>query len=533
MRLPVVISVIFLLFLAEYGGSTTKLQRLAGTTTGPVYYVDAQMGNDGNPGTQSAPWRTLAKANANAKAGVTIVLSGTFTKQVLFPSGAGTATARITYEAAPAGATLNQPGYVGTIPYEVYLDARPYVTVTGLTIENTAYRTAPVQDKGVVLRSTSHDTFTGNTFLWMQMQLIGSSFNTITNNTWHNYIGSYVNGQPQTSGNMLNLVLGSHDNLIDGNTMKNAGHSLIEIGNGTGNKERNANNTISNNALDNTWYKDIILSDNGQGTTVEDNQLLDANSVPTLYSTVPGQVGQLETSSAAVQFSGENFVLRRNTISNAVCTYGCVTLGSRWYTGVGAPAGGTLIESLNNRIYGNTFVGNHGAASVSFIEFLSSADISAGRTTVPALTRNRVYRNTFTGNSGTQYSWNGSTFYSTFIYHSATEAPPWVGENGNQVVSNRFDSANANLIDVTYGATTIHKVQTLAQFEALCVVPKVKDKRLAAAKHAIKRAHCSVGKVTKAFSARVKRERVISQKPRAGSQHPAGAKVRLKVRKRH
>ena len=70
---------------------------------------------------------------------------------------------------------------------------------------------------------------------------------------------------------------------------------------------------------------------------------------------------------------------------------------------------------------------------------------------------------------------------------------------------------------MTYGATTTHKVQTLAQFEALCVVPKVKDKRLAAAKHAIKRAHCSVGKVTKAFSAHVKRARHLSE---AASREP-------------
>jgi beta-lactam-binding protein with PASTA domain len=70
-----------------------------------------------------------------------------------------------------------------------------------------------------------------------------------------------------------------------------------------------------------------------------------------------------------------------------------------------------------------------------------------------------------------------------------------------------------------------------ATFATVCVVPKVKGKRLAAAKRAIKRADCSVGKVTKAFSAKVKRGRVISQRPTAGSQHPAGAKVRLKVSK--
>jgi len=70
-----------------------------------------------------------------------------------------------------------------------------------------------------------------------------------------------------------------------------------------------------------------------------------------------------------------------------------------------------------------------------------------------------------------------------------------------------------------------------ATFKALCVVPKVKGKKLAAAKSAIKRAHCSVGKVTKAFSSRVKKGRVISQKPAPGKKLAAGSKVKLKVSK--
>jgi uncharacterized delta-60 repeat protein len=65
----------------------------------------------------------------------------------------------------------------------------------------------------------------------------------------------------------------------------------------------------------------------------------------------------------------------------------------------------------------------------------------------------------------------------------------------------------------------------------LCIVPKVKGKTLKAAKRAIKRAHCSVGKVTRAFSAKVKRGRVISQKPKPGRKLAAGSKVRLTLSK--
>jgi uncharacterized delta-60 repeat protein len=70
-----------------------------------------------------------------------------------------------------------------------------------------------------------------------------------------------------------------------------------------------------------------------------------------------------------------------------------------------------------------------------------------------------------------------------------------------------------------------------ATFKVACVVPKLKGKTLKAAKRAIKRAHCSVGKVTKVFSGKVKNGRVIKQSRRPGKKLAAGAKVKLTVSK--
>ncbi|HEX3456121.1 MAG TPA: PASTA domain-containing protein, partial [Gaiellaceae bacterium] len=70
-----------------------------------------------------------------------------------------------------------------------------------------------------------------------------------------------------------------------------------------------------------------------------------------------------------------------------------------------------------------------------------------------------------------------------------------------------------------------------ASFAAACVVPGVKGKRFAAAKRAIGNAFCSVGKVRKAFSKKVKSGRVISQQPRAKTTLRFGAPVRLAVSK--
>jgi hypothetical protein len=64
-----------------------------------------------------------------------------------------------------------------------------------------------------------------------------------------------------------------------------------------------------------------------------------------------------------------------------------------------------------------------------------------------------------------------------------------------------------------------------------CVVPKLKGKRLDAAKHALTSAHCRPGKITRAYSDAIKRGRVISQRPKPGKHSRAGARVNLLVSK--
>lgn len=64
-----------------------------------------------------------------------------------------------------------------------------------------------------------------------------------------------------------------------------------------------------------------------------------------------------------------------------------------------------------------------------------------------------------------------------------------------------------------------------------CIVPRLKGKRLSAAKRAIKAHHCRVGKVKHAFSRKVGKRRVISQKPKAHTRLKRGAKINLVVSK--
>jgi hypothetical protein len=64
-----------------------------------------------------------------------------------------------------------------------------------------------------------------------------------------------------------------------------------------------------------------------------------------------------------------------------------------------------------------------------------------------------------------------------------------------------------------------------------CVVPKVTGKTLLAAKRSINSHDCSVGTIKPATSRTTKKGRVISQKPKAGTRLPHGARVNMKVSK--
>jgi hypothetical protein len=62
-----------------------------------------------------------------------------------------------------------------------------------------------------------------------------------------------------------------------------------------------------------------------------------------------------------------------------------------------------------------------------------------------------------------------------------------------------------------------------------CAVPKLKGKSLRKARRAIKAHDCRVGKIRRAFSTKIKKGRVVSQKPRAGRRLKHGAKVTVVV----
>ena len=71
-------------------------------------------------------------------------------------------------------------------------------------------------------------------------------------------------------------------------------------------------------------------------------------------------------------------------------------------------------------------------------------------------------------------------------------------------------------------------VSVLVNTTVSCKVPRVTKKALPTAKRAIARAHCRVGAMRRT-SSRIKKGRVVSQKPKPGTVMPAGGRVNLVV----
>jgi PASTA domain/FG-GAP-like repeat len=72
-------------------------------------------------------------------------------------------------------------------------------------------------------------------------------------------------------------------------------------------------------------------------------------------------------------------------------------------------------------------------------------------------------------------------------------------------------------------------VSVLVNTPGLCNVQRVVRMTLAAARQKIARANCRVGKVSRAYSKRVRRGRIVSQKPKFGAVLPQGGKVNLVI----
>jgi len=378
--------------------------------SGSCLYVDAQDGNDATgDGTMKAPYQSLAQVNAIVQPGVTVVLRGTFVNQAIAPSRSGTADAPITYLGG-SGASLVGPGDIAGSQHVVYLNERSYVKVDNVSFSYVSYWQRPLTGySGVHIVGGDHNAFARCEFEHVPVLVDDSDDNMFLQDNFHDFSASYVNSAtglpdpktPTTNGHLLQLAYGSDRNTIQYDTFDRAGGSAVQVGNGI-NGGTNADNVISLNDIANTWYRPVGLDDDGAGTVLELNRIHGAATVPTVRNSHPGSIGTLVKAAVAVQISGKDFVVRNNVITDNVVDRGTIVLGSRWYYDVNNP-NGVLVESLDNRIYGNSIYGNAGASSFAFTRFYSEADRKAGKPE-PRQSGNQIENNVLWGNTGSPRS---------------------------------------------------------------------------------------------------------------------------------
>jgi hypothetical protein len=94
---------------------------------------------------------------------------------------------------------------------------------------------------------------------------------------------------------------------------------------------------------------------------------------------------------------------------------------------------------------------------------------------------------------------------------------------------NGWSGACSGTAACTVSMSAARSVQ--AEFLKDCAVPKLMGKSLKAAKRMLALHACTLGKVKHAFSKKVKKGRVISQKPKAGKDLDRGAKVQVVISK--
>lgn len=411
--------------------------------TSCTYYV-ATTGNDTNPGTSSAPWRTVQKSANTAAAGQTVCVRGGLYSEVVVINVSGSAAGGyITFMSYPGetaildGASLTVPSGWGPM---IRIENKSYIVIQGFEIRN--YRSSLKAHSPIGIFVTGYDDHIQ--LLNNIVHDMGTSFSGKNGGDAHG-IAVYGTAAPNSinnivvNGNQLyNLSLGSSESLVmngnvDGFTVtNNIVHDNNNIGidvigfegkspdpaydqarNGTvvGNTVYNIN-SYGNPAYGNERSADGIYVDGGRDTLIERNIVHHTNIGVELASEHSGHA----TSNITVR---NNFVYSNTQVGIAFGGYdkrrgsteNCVIVNNTFYNNATQGDWGAELyvqfDTRNNIVENNIFYAN---SARKFIESWSAV-----------MTANVVdYNLYFAAGGGTNGSfiWKNVT-YTTFADYQA------------------------------------------------------------------------------------------------------------------
>jgi hypothetical protein len=299
-------------------GATRYVDGLIGVASCSTYDPTSRTCSGGNATAYASP----AGAAAVVQPGDEVVIrAGSYSGQVR-PVISGSAAAPIVYRSA-AGESVTLTS--SSSPATIVLDHVSYITIEGLTVENSRWLEALGAHHNLIRNNRFlHTPSTGTTG---NVRFISSDYNRI--------IGNVLD-----DGNDNLLLIDSDHNLVEGNTITEGGHSVFSI--------RCANfNVIRRNFFANSQQKIGEIYDCGTDTTavpnafdatkhnvIEENTFADAT---TYYSTSGGN---------GIQYAGQDGIIRRN-----VFYHNNVGIGMQVYSD-------EALYNNSNRVYHNVFYDN-------------------------------------------------------------------------------------------------------------------------------------------------------------------------------
>ena len=227
------------------------------TATAATYFV-SPAGNDGNPGTKTAPWKTIGKANATLKSGDTVVIQAGTYAQNINPVNDGRAGAPITYMGDGSNDTVitGISGAQGWIGAAANL-ARNYIVVDGLTLQ----QTAPAAGFSyIVMVSGNNNIVRNSTIDGVRTDLdVELKIDSITEDGVHTTGGNNL----LTNNIIQNLShcgigLGGRFNVVRDNTIRNTLYDAVRISSNASNAGIIQGHLIEGNTFSNSWASDGV-----------------------------------------------------------------------------------------------------------------------------------------------------------------------------------------------------------------------------------------------------------------------------------
>jgi len=221
-------------------------------------YVVSPAGNDANAGNGQSPWRTIAKANAMARAGDTITIRGGEYTEAINPQRSGTALEPITYvaEAGEVVTLTSPPNDESGRKTAIVLANTSYIIVDGITVDGKRLSVSGHEsdvDSFIRMSNAHHNVIRNCNFRyangWSGVHIHGgSSQNRILNNTFDAVGTNHIPDGYPDAGNDLGDILvvkNASRNVIEGNSFSRGGHNTLDI--------IGSYNVIRGNSFDGKW----------------------------------------------------------------------------------------------------------------------------------------------------------------------------------------------------------------------------------------------------------------------------------------